>query len=429
MIKKILAALFFFFQVAWCGQPSAEDGVVNDCFGNKFVEHVVNDGYAAILCENFRRPIVVVGLVFDVGSLNAPQNKFGIAEIVAENIIHPETREQLRNLGISCNVTMTATYTEILAEMHPKHVKKFFEIMGENLSKFSVANLGILKKQMIIDSKLADYYSENIVKNAIFSHMKLKGKNAAYQIFNEKSLQSISEEDVEQFFAKNYLDCHLAVVVSGALSDQNLLESLPLMGAGRRRKAISRDICGDHCFKDIFLESRYIGRSLRYFYKIPGEDNGDFSAVFFHVFNYEAFKFFEKMHPLLVGYEVRDILDHGDCLRQICLRPRGDVSLEDLRRTYEIFVDRMRKKHFSPEFLAKVAKIRDYKYRILFADPRSLCQKIRDVHMTGKSINSICKIQDQIKSACSSALKTFAQKILGENLTFRITTRYNARAP
>ncbi|MDR2068004.1 MAG: hypothetical protein LBP41_03385 [Holosporaceae bacterium] len=428
-MKKTLAVLLFLSQIMWRGESSSETNAINDSFSNKFAEYVIEDGSVATMCENFRVPIVLVGLVFDVGSLDAPLNKFGVAEIVANNIIHSETKKQLRSLGVSYRITVSETYTEILAEMHPKHIKRFFQIMRENLSKFSVTNLKVLKKQMVIDYRLVDYYSENIVKNAIFSHTELKDKNAAHQIFNEKSLQSISEEDVKQFFHNNYFNCHLAIIVSGASNLQDLLENLPLMRINNRRRGISRDFCENQGFKDIFLESKYIGRSLRYFYKISGEDNNDLFNVFFCIFNYEIFKFFEKMHPLLAGYEVNDILDHGDCLRGICLHPRGDVSLEKLRMMYEIFVERMRKKLFSREFLAKVAQISDYQYRFLSVSPRDLYIKMRDTYMSGRGVNSIYKIQDKIKSAHPQTLRTFAEKILGKNLIFRITTRYNARAP
>ncbi|MDR1375241.1 MAG: insulinase family protein [Holosporaceae bacterium] len=419
MIKKILSALLIFFQTIWCGQTAPKV---------KFAECIIDDGSAVILCENFRMPIVVVGLLFDVGSLDAPLNKFGVAEIVAENMINSKAQEQLRSLGISCSAIASETYTEVLAEMHPKYVKKFFEIMRENFSKFSVTNLEIQKKQMIVDRRLADYYSEDIVKNEIFSHIKLKNKNAANQIFKEKSLQSITEGDVKQFFANNYLDCHLAIIVSGALNLQNLLENLPPMKTQRHRRGITDDFCKNDAFRNVLLESKHIGRSLRYFYKIPSKQNNNLSDIFFCLFNCEVFKFFKKMNPLLVDYRIRSILDHGDCLQEVCLYPREDVTLDQLQKAYDFFVNRIRKTPFSRESFAKIARMGDYEHRFLCSSPQELYLKVRNLHMAGKNINSIYKIEDNIKNVRSQALKAFGEKVLGENLIFKITTKYNARS-
>jgi hypothetical protein len=388
-------------------------------------ELVLNNRINAFLYEDFRMPIVIVEIIFDTGSFHDPVNKQGISNIIAENIVSSRLHRQLQALGISCYANATGEYTKIIAEMHPKRVKNFFSTIYRNISRFSIENLEILKKQMIIDRKLSSYNSEDYIANVIFAHVNLKNANTTNLIFNEQSLSSISKNDVRRFFNKNYKNAHLSVIVSGAIGYKNFVKVLQsTFGNLASRRAISFNHYKNCIFKDVRIENKHLQRSARYFYVI--HQNSGFLDAFFSVFDYEMFKFFKKANPIISDYYMQDIINHGDCVREICLIPKRDISLKKMQEIYEIFVKRMCKKHFSSDFLASCALTEKYSGQFLFCDLHNVCSHIKNSYLSDKNVNSIYEIENDIQNIDQNSIKTLSQKILQQNLVLKITTQYKS---
>jgi predicted Zn-dependent peptidase len=401
---QLAASFLLFFQQSF-GVSSWESGL-RKC--------VLSNGVDVILHENFRMPVVVVGIIFHVGYFHAPISKQGVNDLVAANLIDQKSRMKLSDVGVLYEINSYGAHTEILAMMAPKHLKRFFQIISE--SSFSVKNLETLKKQMCVNNKLARYCFEDAVHNEIFSNIKYKNSNFGGAVFNEQALSAVSSADVKDFFEEHYKKCHLSVVICGAVGHKNLIKILQstVCNLPPRRK-VSHDRCLDRIPKNITIESKYAGRSVRYFYKISKEDVPLFEA-FSKILNYELFRFFEKTNKIIFDYKNHNIATNGDCICGIVFYPKSDVSLSDFQRAYEIFVHRLCGQEFSEDDLEKARRYADYSRQFLLGDLYDVYRRVKNDYLNG--LNSETEIHN------SKQFNSFAEKLFRQNLTLQIITRY-----
>ncbi|MDR1982542.1 MAG: hypothetical protein LBQ08_01960 [Holosporaceae bacterium] len=383
-------------------------------YESKLKKFVLSNGIDVILYENFRMPVVIVGIIFHTGSSDTPTNKQGITKIIAENFIDEDAYTKLLDLGVSCEISVNGKYTEILATVNPQHMKSFFQIICEN--DFSIRDLDILKKQIIIDNRLIHNCFQDAISNEICANIKYKNSNID-NIVNEKAFLSISQDDVEKYFEQFYQKCHISLIVIGAIGHKNLIKSLQsTICYLDPRRPISDDSCVNQISRFVHLENKYIGRSLHYFYKIPQEDLA-LADSFFYIFNHEVFRFFEKANQMISGYKCLDVITNGDRVQQIIFQPRFDVSLVDLQKAYEVFVDRICKQEISTDALAKIKLINDYDRQFLSGDLLGIYAKIKKDYL-GKPYT-----KTEINN--SQQFNAFCEKIFKHNLILKITTQYN----
>ncbi|MDR2766077.1 MAG: hypothetical protein LBB63_01255 [Holosporaceae bacterium] len=416
--RFLLLALLFSFRVTFGQSPAAENG---------FQEYKLPNGVKVILLENFRLPVALVGIIFDVGSFDAPPNKNGVASIVAANIVNGEMHRRLKSLGVSYGVNPMKEYTEILAQMHPRRLEEFFAVICGNISEISVENLEILKKQMIVDGKLASHQLNHILENVVCANVGAKNANIAGGIFNEKSLSSITGDDVKRFFADRYRDCRLAVVVVGAVDGDTLKKIMgtTLCKLGRRKET-SANVFQNRDFRDIHIKSKYVDRGVWYFYHIPQRDSAAASEEFLLLLNWRLFDFFLKHDRLIYDYDVRDVMNRGDRLLSVCLRPRMDVPMEKLQMAYDVFVHRLCKVAVSDEYLGKIAKLGYQEEQFARSNLSEVYANVRNALLNGRAADSIWRTEKNIENLKGGRLKSLAEKILGKGLAFKITTRYKS---
>ncbi|MDR0678283.1 MAG: hypothetical protein LBF44_01955, partial [Holosporaceae bacterium] len=338
----------------------------------------------------------------------------GITGIIAENFVNESTHANLLNLGILYEINVHGKYTEFLATINPQHMKNFFQIVCEN--NFSANDLEIIKKQIILDRRLIHNCFQDVVSNEVFANIKYKNLNID-NAMNEEVFLSISKDDVEKYFRQHYEKCHISIIVIGAIGHKNLIKSLQstMCSLEPRQPLMSGGHCTNQIPRHVHMENKYVGSSVQYFYKIPREDLASADS-FFQIFNQEAFKFFEKTNSMISNYKCLDVITDGDRVQQILLLPKFNVSLIDLQKTYDVFVDRICKQEISTAVLAKIKLINDYAKQFLSSDLYNTYSKIKNDYL------SELDIKTEINA--SSLFNSLGEKILKRNLILKITTQY-----
>jgi predicted Zn-dependent peptidase len=311
-------------------------------------------------------------------------------------------------------VSVHGKYTELLAVINPQHIKSFFQIVSEN--DFSVDNLEVIKKQMIVNSRLIHSCFQNAFSNEISANIKYKNLNID-NVMNEKVFLSISKDDVEKYFEQHYEKCHMSIVVVGAIGHKSLIKSFQstLCALGARQPLMPGGHCTNQIFKHIHMENKYVVPLVQYFYKIPGEDLASADS-FFQIFNHEAFKFFEKTNSMILGYKCLEVVTDGDRVQQVILLPKFNVSLVDLQKAYDVFVDRICKQEISAAVLAKIKLISGYAEQFLSSDLPSTYSKIKN--------NYLSRLDARTAINSPSLFNSLGEKILKRNLILKITTRH-----
>jgi predicted Zn-dependent peptidase len=401
MIKRTIF-LSLFSWTAFCGEPEVK-------------KHELENGIDVVAHENFCMPSAIVGIIFHAGSFDAPTRKRGITDLIAANLISKEARAKLAELGISCEVNVRGRYTEILAKINPSRAKEFFRIIFND--NFSPTDFEILKRQIVIEQKLAHNCFEDVVPNEISANIKYKNANID-GAFNEKAFMSISLDDANDHFERYYKKRRVSVVASGAISLDDLVEAArSTTFAMQPRESTFKDFraAADSSFKEITIASKHVGRTVRYFYKIPKEDLAVADA-FFDVLDCELFNFFEKASPTVSHFDSFNAIANGDCVREIVLYPKSDVALADLQKAYEVFVDKICGGKISEDVLADAKKLKDYSKRFLAGDLVAVYSKIKNDRLNG--------LDKEVEIDDPKQFNSLGEKFLKENLILKIVTRY-----
>jgi hypothetical protein len=374
---------------------------------------VLSNGVDVILYEDFSMPAVIVGIIFHTGSFDAPKHQKMITSLIAQNFISDITHTRLLNSGISYKVNVHGFYTEIVAVMNPKHINKFFQTICDN--EFIVKNFDLLKKRQLICEQLARSCHQNDISDKISTEIRYKNSDIN-NVFNESAFFSIKLQDVENYFERYYKKCHLSVVVSGAVGYKNLIKVMQSSVCNLPpRDSVSNDLCENNMSKDVCIENKYVGRSVRYFYKISKEDLAAENS-FFSVLNNELFGFFKKSGAAISDYCIVDEINSGDCVRQIVFYPKPDVSLEDFQRAYKIFTDRICAREITSDVFEKVKLTKSYLQQFLRTDLYSVYAKIKNDHLK--------KIDEETEIVDSKQFNSFCDKFFKQNLILKIITKY-----
>ncbi|MDR2781152.1 MAG: hypothetical protein LBB21_01670 [Holosporaceae bacterium] len=405
MIRLLAILLLFFAQSFDCNSFRSSEKKTQKC--------VLSNGVNVVLYEDFRMPVVIVGLIFHTGSFDAPDHQKNITSIIAENFIDEITHKKMLDLGISYDVNVSGRYTEVIAKMNPKYITKFLQIMCEN--EFSLKNFNVLKKQLVINGNLAHNCHQNTVYNKVLTEIRYKNFSVD-EVFNEEKLASITFDDVIKYFEKHYKRCHMSIVVSGAIGYKNLIKVLQSTICNRPpSEFVSNDVCLNQIFKEIYIENKYVSRSVRYFYKISSEDM-PLERAFFRIFDSELLDFFKKSNAMISDYSCFNIISNGYCIRQIIFYPKPDVSLVDFQKAYDIFVDRICRREIAPDTLKKIKLLDSYAQQFLSSDLRAVYLKIRDNYLNG--------LDEKIDICDTKQFNLFGERILKQNLILKIVTKY-----
>ncbi|MDR1551446.1 MAG: hypothetical protein LBS14_02095 [Holosporaceae bacterium] len=405
-MSKLWAVGLLFFCHQTLGEPEKVTAE------NKLKRCILSNGIDVLLHEDFRTPIVIVGIILHTGTFDVPLGQSGITYLISKNLISRSIYNQLRELGISWNVNVHERHTEIVAKMNPKHIDKFFQIICNN--RYLPRDLEILKKKVVIRQKLAHSGFEDAVSNEIFANIRYENANVE-EIFNEKRCLTISSDDVKAYFDQHYLTCHMSLIVCGAVGYKNLIKTLQstICNLPRRLPIPPGSACINTIPKEVDILSKFIARSLQYFYRVPKEDLA-YAQTFFYALSHRIFNYLEKSMAVISGYAISYVISNGDGVYQVALYPKLDVSLENLQQAYSVFVDRECK--IPLESLPEIMREKNAFMQIWLADLNKVYSHIKENYLDG--------IDCEIDMSSPKQFNSLIEKILKNNLILKVKTQY-----
>ncbi len=389
--------------------------------GKKIKEFTLRNGINVILHEDFRMPVVLVGVIFHVESVDAPIDKSGITAIIAANLINKKTHNSFIKSGISYETSAFSEYTEIFAKMNPSKIKEFFNQICSSFSDIQIENLNVYKKQMIIENKLSKYFLNSALVDNIFSNIDSKN------IFNESSLLSINSDDVISFYNDNFQTCKVSIIVVGSVDYRNLIKNLRASISNisdRKQKIITKN--SDRKYRDILLESKYIRNSIRYIYSLPSCESKKLEEVFLSVLHDEVFRFFCKNHSLLLYYNKENIFSRGDSVWLFSLFPKKDISINELQKFYNVFVKKMITIPLEHKRLSRIAALKKMETQFLISNLFAVYQNIKNAYMRKLDLASIYTVSDDIEQSDPEMIRSFAGKFFHKNLVSTVITRFRS---
>ena len=136
------------------------------------------------------------------------------------------------------------------------------------------------------------------------------------------------------------------------------------------------------------------------------------------------FRFFCKSHALVSQFGIDDAYFDGNSVCVLSLSPKKDVSINDLQKFYNVFVNKIIATPPDSKTLSIIADRKKIERKILFSNLLNIYRNIKNAHMRGMDLNSIYTISDDIRHANPDAIKSFAEKFFSKDLASTITTRF-----
>jgi predicted Zn-dependent peptidase len=391
---------------------------------NKCDEFALNNGIHVVLCENFRMPTVIVGVIFHVGNAAYDIGKCDIMDIIAKNIIANKSVKELAALGISHDISSKHEYTEIFCTMHPKAVDKFLKILREIVtSQICVRDLDIYKKYVVINDKLDDYCKNNAVNDNMYSALDRD------KIFNRSAFLSITEDDVKSFFERHYRNCPISIIVCGSI-DRCSLERVLGASLGdlpqRKNTAAGESTTRHITPRCIRIENKYASSMLRYSYFISRKENEEIGDIFSAVIFQEIFRFFDKSSALLSDFFCEDVIVRDGVLKTIAFYPKSDVSIAYLDKMYDAFVDRTSSMPMSKENLAEIAYEEGLCKRIQNTNLSTVYENVKNAYLCGGNVRLLWMAHEKIKNVDPEQLRSFMEKVFRQRFVEKIMTRFRS---
>lgn len=383
-----------------------------------------NNGVNVILCEDFKMPIAIIGIIFDIGEVDNPVGNFAMVQLVADNLVSKELNDQLLLIGADYSINVTDRYTEIFVTLPPRYIKKFFNLISEELKNIKIQNMRAAKNTIALQYKMRSQHFKNAVTDNIFANIYLNRKKPGL-IFNEHEMKKITESAVKNFFFDHYVDCSLTIIVAGAVGRKKLVKVLhSSIGKMPPRKSMRalKNITANH--KEVMIANKFLNNSLFYIYKIPQEFNTSFLNAFLNIFSYELFTYLQKLQPMLNDFNINTFLNQKDSLLYVTLEPKFNISFNEIINAYEYVISRILTQKFSDDYLEKLSNNIKNRYIIKYNNLYKKYAKLKDAYLSLNGTKNIFNTSDQIKNANEDVIKSYTSEIFLNNFIMRITTKH-----
>ncbi len=397
-------------------------------FGSEkdFHRFTLSNGTDVILYENFSSPVVIVGLIFDVGEVDVPAEKFGLAELTLASVINDKTYIELQNAGISYSQHVDREYSEIFAMVSPKDIKSFFQLIRRSLQNFKSQNIEYVKAKIALREKLKFCTHVGDAEDLISSSVRVRGKNAC-GMFNVAAFNSLSENDVKEFYRNVLAKSHLSVVVCGAVDKKNVENMLASsIGTLPLKNKMTENICEQHSPKNIEMENKFLSSSLHYVYKIPNGCDSKIKSMAMRIFSYEMFNFLALSNTCVQYCGVKDLIVKGDSVIDVYLIPRMDVSLDSLEKMYQAFSQYLLNKPSFDDEIQTVVPIIKNSAMYQRNDLSEMYDYIKNQILSSGDMREIFYDEDDWKKINSKQIEKFLKEKLFSNFMFKARTRYGA---
>jgi predicted Zn-dependent peptidase len=389
----------------------------------KVQECILQNGVRVVLHEDFKMPMVVIGIVFHLGKAEAPPNKFGMIDLIEKKLINSELHDVFYDLGINYCTSSDYFCTKIVASMNPESARDFFIQMCKVMLEISVEDLEICKKQLVLEYKLSSYCGQDALANNIAANVQFSNGNTL-PMFQEQELNSITESDVKLFYKNNFRYCPVTVIVSGAIGYKSLLKMLHNSFSNLpRRRARSSIPLATSSLKDVLLENKFMGNAIIYAYALSPDENMKFGNFFDHILLHEMKKYFNGIYKI-ANCSLDDIGQNGWSIKLITLERRSTVSLEGLSDIYRAFIKRICALGISPESLKKVAARKRVYDCITFANLGDAYHSMLYECLANRDINGTYFSADGLEAINLKEFRAFVENFFQQNALFKIMTKF-----
>lgn len=377
-----------------------------------------------IIHRNPRMHIATASVVFKVGRIDAPISKSGIVDVIANHLISRNLHDRLKEIVIDYGIECTNEYTLIHAKLLPEDVKVFFSAIKSVLTSIDITtdSLELCKKKIIIENKLLTY------NKTLADYDNTLALICPNLVFNESALRTITVEDVKKFFDEHF---HRGVVLLTVCGDCDWLPS------DSEKKELARIFHADDTIecscptfddsieRNICINNRHMQNSVTYLYAISDKYDRKFSRDFIAVLTHEIFRNLQKTNSLIEFFNIKQIIRRSSDIISVTLVPRSDVSLNDLKKYYELFVQKLSSVELSRERLQKIAKEYDTSHKVMLCDLDSTNSYIIK--------NWLCvglymapPLAGESAPMVNNKIMEFARKNMLKKSSFEVTTRYKA---
>lgn len=409
-MKKFFIALSLIYSIGVSANPTE----------SKLYEVKLSNGINIVLYENFNFPVVMVGVLYDVGAIEASKAAFAVNYFVENSLFSPSIKYDLIENGISYSVNVHAGYTELTAVMQPKSVSAFFQDVVSVSPK--VTNFDYTKEQI----KLQDKLQKITDADAIYNYsMGLLGNDTSKLIFNETNLAELTNKDLSKFLEK-YCTCNIRIIVCGAISHRGLLRALKnsVLKMKTRRQLTSKYL-EKKALRTVLIEGHLRENSLKMYYLVPSSFSK--SRAYWAIFSKLMEDFFQGEYAYASYFDSSSYLYYGNYVQAISLWPKEDVSLNQLQKLYDAFVIKILHEPPSSNFLLQVANTHKDYIHCMKNDLFGVYELIKKSLFNGGNIKNIFEYTDDITEMTPNNFINISSDIIDKNYVLKVIEKYKVK--
>lgn len=374
----------------------------------------LNNGIEVILCEDFKSPVVLVGIIWHVGALDNPVNQYGITNIISNNILSEKSLEAMYCIGAMCTTHLSDTDTSIVAEVSSKKIKQFFDIVVSDTCKIDIRNLDVYKKHLILCDKMHRYRYSNCVPLEIITGIQDHyPKNNI--VFNEKELMSITKQQVCDFFHKHYNDAPISIVVIGAIGRKQLMKILHLTMGSLPQRAIKphKNCVKTNIKKNVTIENQFMHYSLSDVIRVSMPKNTKKFNSLLWFFYHEMHKFFTDISESAGDVSLSQSRVGNEAFLKIHFLLGPYYSIAKVISEYSVFTKRFYTTQYTAEYLKTLANIAAQNYKLTFSDSSAAYNMIKEllVSNNGEDVYNIFPTLEDLQSISPEDLQQFYNDI------------------
>lgn len=381
------------------------------CFQSLFasIQEYKSENMRIIICNDFFLPIAKIGVFYSVG-LNQLKN-ICEAKVIQEKFLSKNTKISAKNLGISLNVDILDTFSEVSAIVSNDKIAEIIKIILNN--DFDVENLELTKDTLRISQKISEYFETNAKSDEIYATINSK------RIFNRSILDKFTEIDLQNcmdIFQKS----SKTIIICGNFDTEQLVKTFHLKKSTFPEKN-ELSVPG-FTPKTIELRSKFLGRSLYYICKINHSSDTQNQRAILSVLNHEMFDYFKKHSQLIDNF----FFTSSSQLNFLMLgvKIRKDVSKKSFETNLLNFFKYIKKSKLSPEKLKSISQIEKFSEIDDNENIHAKYQEIVNQYILCEQLQT--SVSEEILKISSEDIADFIEKVFESNSVIKISTQYKA---
>lgn len=408
-----IALSFFVFQFALCANNATE---------TDFKEIALSNNINVLLHEDFRSPIVVVEVTFHVREIDEPLNKYALREIISANLVDAAMHNKLSQIGAEYYVCASDFGIEFYARVNSEHLKELFLLICEIAARenIKIQHIDITKTALMIEEQLAEIYKVRAASDNVFSLFDRKWP------YDKRALSSVTETDVMDFINDRVRNCHISIIVCGAVGYKSLLKilqsSVSNLSSRETKPEYKDKIQPVNC--EISIKDKYISNGVQYVYYTPSISKKDLQ-VFWEIVHKEIFRFLSKTSKVIRGYHVNRVPRMLGNLYIVTLLPKSDVSIEEVKKLYQSFTQRMCNVSLTPERISEIAQITDTENKIKLSDLENICSLISEGYVGSIDLATAINLSTEISKTPPEKIKSIASSIFGSGPAVTVKMQFS----